>query len=107
MTTRNETIRDRTSFFTIWIGCGILIILSIWNLRRGYQVYPEFEVTMQRFSQLRWLTLLNCVLQMQCFTGYYLNYSLLTETAWVIWVTTAGLCLATLGVRTSQVYNFL
>ena len=66
---RDGTLSKRLQFFAIWIICGFLIVAAVWNLRRGCQVYPEFEATMQRFSQLRWLTLLNCLLQLLCFLG--------------------------------------
>ena len=99
---RDNNIAEKAAFFGMWVICGILLLLSIINLRRGCQVYPEFEATMQRYTQLRWWTFLNCILQVICFIGYYLNSSLLVEMGWIIWVSTAIWCLTTLGVRTSQ-----
>ena len=92
-------------FSFILVLCVVLVFVSLQNVLREGHTKPDFQATVQHYTKLRRLTLLCCILQLQCFFGYFVGNTFIHESAWNFWIVIGFLCLALLGINTAKLFN--
>ena len=79
----------------------ILLVLSIFNLRRHYiiprDIYPKLGL-------IRHLLIICVILQILVYVGYYFNSVIMHQIGWIIWVPMSLFCLSDLGIKVANSY---
>ena len=99
-------IRQKESDLTIF---GILLFISLNLLFVSiYSVYRESYALDPRYLQrIRSISVLNTLLQIGCFSGYWLNIYAVYECAWICWLTLSTFSITSMGIKMGESYIIL
>ena len=88
---------------------GILLFISLNLLFISlYSVYREsYAVDPKYLRRIRFISVLNTILQISCVTGYWLNIYAVYECSWILWLTLSTFCITSMGIKIGESYIIL
>lgn len=93
---------DVTTFCVLLFISINLFIASIYSIyRESYAVDPGY------LKRVRSILVVTTILQIVCFSGYWLNIYLMYEIAWLIWLTLSTFSIMFMGIKFGQSYIIL